>query len=176
MFENNGINYLFDLKSKEMMHLYYAAKNRHGYSIENRDKLIKEIIIMIKPFIEKYDFIIYPQSSNDFLEKIITGLNKTKIMIEKHSIESLLGQIENLKLQKAEKISHMDRISNMNGSFKINALKATQRKKYEDILFKEIEIPSGNGVIIDDSCFSGTTFNAIKGKANVQNCLAIFAK
>ena len=176
MFENNGMNYLFDLKSKEMMHLYYAVKNRHGYSIENRDELIKDIITAIKPSIEKYDFIIYPQSSNDFLEKIIIGLNKTKIMIEKNSIESLLGKIDNLKLQKSEKISHMDRISNMNGSFKINALKATQRKKYEDILFKEIDIPSGNGVIIDDSCFSGTTFNAIKGKTNVQDCLAIFAK
>jgi len=176
MNKNKEFSYLFDLKSKEMMHLYYASKNKHGHIMEDRDVFIKNIVIQIKDFVNEYDFIVYPQSSNDFVESIVLALNKESIIVYKNSIKDILTKIDDLNLQKSEKSSHLERILNMDGAFKINSLKATQRRKYESLLFKKTKVMEGKGIIIDDSCFSGTTFNAIKLATGVNDCLAIFAK
>lgn len=88
----------------------------------------------------------------------------------------ILDITNNMKLQKMEKNSHMERIKNMGETFKINALKATQRNKYIPYLFKPATIPEGKGIIIDDSLFSGTTFRALENITGIKDYFAIFSK
>lgn len=176
MNKNKEFSYVFDLKSKRNDAFVLCIKNKHGHIMEDRDIFIKNIVNEIKDFVNEYDFIVYPQSSNDFVESVVIALNKNSIIVYKNSIEDILNNIDGLNLQKSEKNSHLERISNMDGAFKINSLKATQRRKYESLLFKKTKIMEGKGLIIDDSCFSGTTFNAIKLATGVTDCLAIFAK
>jgi len=175
---NNGVHYLFDLKSKESMHLYYAVKNRHGHVLDNREEFINQVIDNIKIFIEKYDFVVFPESSSDFIEKIVLGCNVRYIKVAKNSLECIKEKSQDFNLQKAERSSHNERISNMQISFKINAMKATQRLKYKDVLFQKIDkqLLTGKGLIIDDSHFSGTTFSALMDATNIKDCLAIFSK
>lgn len=94
----------------------------------------------------------------------------------KNDIETLFNITNSMKLQKMEKHSHLERIKNMGETFKINALKATQRSKYEPYLFKPIDIPKGKGIIMDDSLFSGTTFRALENITGIKNWFAIFSK
>lgn len=176
IYKNEKTSYLYDLKSREGMHLYYSVKERHGHFLEDRELFIQNTANLLKEEIEKYDFIVYPESSNLFLETLVAFFNIPSIKVYKNSIENILEKVDTLNLQKSEKESHLERIGNMNQSFKINSLKATQRRKYKELLFQETTIPEGNGVILDDSHFSGTTFDALIAVTGVKDCIAIFAK
>jgi hypothetical protein len=176
MLNNGFVHHLFDLKTKDMMHIYYAAKNRHGRSLDDREAFIAQVIHQLHEHVTGYDFVVCPQSSSDLIERIVTGIGAPFIIVEKNSIEYLRAKVDSLGLQRAEKGSHLERISNMEDSFKINSLKATQRVKYEDFLFKKTDVPQGVGLIFDDSCFSGTTFRALRSATGATSFLSIFAK
>lgn len=157
---------------------YHKAKERFGQTIENRDEFIKNISFTIKKYLNDndYDFIIYPESSSDFIEKIVNLTGIPSIKVYKNDIDVILNITNSMKLQKMERWSHIERIKNMGKTFKINALKATQRNKYEPYLFKPVSIPDGKGIIIDDSLFSGTTFRALEKVSGIKNWFAIFSK
>lgn len=173
---SNDIHYLIDLKSKEAMNLYYGCKLRHGKTIPDRDGFINQVAGEIKAFTDAFDFIVFPQSSSDFIQRVAVAQGKPCITVEKNDVAFLLALVDGLGLQKAERASHVARIGEMGESFKINALKATQRDKYEPHLFKPVVVPEGRGLIIDDSCFSGTTVRALRAATGVHAFLAIFAK
>ncbi|MEG0870533.1 MAG: hypothetical protein RSD49_01695 [Hafnia sp.] len=172
----NGINYLIDLKSKESMNLYYGCKLRHGKTLSDRDAFIQQVIRDIKSFTAAYDFIVYPESSSDFIQRVVSGQEKPRVVVSKNDVQYLLALVDGMNLQKAERASHIARIGEMGSSFKINAMKATQRDKYEPHLFKPANVPEGRGLIVDDSCFSGTTVRALRTATGVHDYLAIFAK
>lgn len=171
-----GIEHLIDLKSKENMHLYYGLKNRFEYHVENREAVISQIAQKLLPCVQDYDFIVYPQSSSDFLKKVVSQLEKTIVEIEKSSMQEVMVFMANLPLQKKERQSHLERLELMGESVKINKFKASQRVKYEAVLFKKTTLPAGKGLIVDDSCFSGTTYRALKEVAKNCDYIAIFAK
>lgn len=98
--ENNKMNFLYDLKSKENMHLYYAFKGRFDYAVEDKDQKIKLIQDSIKDLINIYDFIVYPESSSKFIEEVIEVFEIKKIKVKKSSIESAIKYFEILNLQK----------------------------------------------------------------------------
>lgn len=168
--------YLIDLKNVEGMHLYYSMKERFEYRVENRDNTIFEIAQSIQDYVNTFQTILIPQSSSDFLQKLLVALNKEYITIQKTPIPQVIEFTETLNLQKKERLSHLERIESMGDYFKINLMKATQRVKYEPILFQNIENLPSSGLIIDDSCFSGTTYRALKHIAPNYQYLAIFAK
>lgn len=168
--------YLIDLKTIEGMHLYYSMKERFEYRVDNRDEIIAEMAHSIQAYVNTFDSIIIPQSSSDFLSKLLQFLDKPYITIQKTSIQDVIEFTNSLNLQKKEKLSHLERIHTMGDNFKINLMKATQRVKYEPILFKNVENLPTKGLIIDDSCFSGTTYRALKNIAPNYQYLAIFAK
>lgn len=174
--ENNRMNFLYDLKSKENMHLYYAFKGRFDYTIEDKAQKIKLIQDSIKDFLNKYDFIVYPESSSKFIEEVIEVFEIKKIKVNKRSIESAIKYFEGLKLQKKERESHLEKLMSMKDVFQINKMKATQRNKYESIIFEDVNLPEGKGLLIDDSYFSGTTYRGLIEKTGEMDFLAIFAK
>ena len=170
-------SYLFDLNTREGMRLYYACKERFGESLENRSEFILKIINEIKENFKTKKTVLIPESSNDFIEKIASGLGKEVIIIRKNSKEKILENIDSLNLQKKEKNSHLQRISEMKGAFKINSLKANPRRKYQNLLFEKVEIIDPNtSIILDDSCFSGTTKNALIEATGVSDFFFIFSK
>lgn len=172
----NDFSYLIDLKSREAMNTYYGCKLRHGKTIEDREGFIREVADSIKSFTAGYDFIAFPESSSDFIERVVGAQGKPHIVVAKNDVPYLLGLVDSMNLQRAERASHIERISEMGESFKINAMKATQRNKYEPHLFKQTEMSVGKGLIIDDSCFSGTTLRALRAATGLHDYLAIFAK
>lgn len=175
--EKISVNYLYDLKSKENMRLYYACKERFGETLPDREAFISQVTNELKEKLSGFSTIVIPQSSNDFIFRIASGLKKHLIIVKKNSIEKIIEEIPSLKLQKKEKDSHFERITQMQGSFKINALKANQRKKYQYILFEKIEVPEKEtSIILDDSCFSGTTKEALSQATGVSNFMFIFSK
>ncbi len=134
--------------------------------------------MVIKKYLHdnQYDYIVYPESSSDFIENIVLMTGVQAIKAYKNDIDVIKNITNSMNLQKMERASHLERIQNMGDTFKINALKATQRNKYEPYLFKPITIPVGKGIIIDDSLFSGTTFRALENVTGIKNWFAIFSK
>lgn len=170
------INYLIDLKSKEAMNTYYGCKQRHGKTLDDRDAFIHQVSEGIRSFTAAFDFIVYPESSSDFIRRVVEEQRKPYVIVRKNDVLHLLSLVEGMNLQKAERASHISRIQEMGGAFKINSLKATQRDKYEPHLFEATAMPEGRGLIVDDSCFSGTTLRALRAATGVHDYLAIFAK
>lgn len=170
-------NFLYSLKTKENMHLYYSCKERFSYSLDNRDEFIKKTINTLKPFLEFYNTIIIPESSNSFILEIAKGLNKHIVIVKKREKEKILEQIDSLNLQKKEKTAHLERIKEMGEVFKINSLKSNQRRKYQYLLFEKVFISEPEkSVILDDSNFSGTTLKALVEATGVKNSFFVFSK
>ena len=94
---------------------YHKAKERFGQTIENRDEFIKNISFTIKKYLNDndYDFIIYPESSSDFIEKIVNLTGIPSIKVYKNDIDVILNITNSMKLQKMERGSHIERIKNM---------------------------------------------------------------
>ena len=168
--------YLIDLKSKENMQLYHSVKGRFDYKIDNKNEFIKETQEKLKCFLSDYDFVIYPESSSTFIDDILSVIDIEKLKVKKRSIKSVLMFFEKLNLQKKEKESHLERLLNMGDVFKINHMKANQRLKYENVIFEDIQIPEGRGIIVDDSYFSGTTYRGLISITGNMDFLAIFSK
>lgn len=175
-------HYFFDLNQKANMHLYYAVKNRfeHRISEEKKGLLVTDLANAILKFCtdNEYDNIIIPESSQTFIEDIVNKTGITYLVLKKNTKEYILNQIDTLSLQKKEKENHILRINGMGSSFKINHLKANQRRKYFELIFQKPDIlsVSKKSLIIDDSYFSGITVAAIKNTLPVKNHLSIFAK
>lgn len=158
------------------MHTYYSFKERFEYRFEDRDKEIALLASKVQPILAEFDFIAYPQSSSNFLKKLVEYLKVQSIEILKTPFTEIVDYIKSLPLQKKEKQSHLERLEQMGVAVKINGFKASQRDKYIPILFKRVELPADKGLILDDSCFSGTTMKALKSVAPECEYLAIFAK
>ena len=163
----------YDLKDRENMILYFSLKNKHGYSLQNRDEVLDRISSELD--LSMYDCIIIPQSTSDFLKQICLRQNKKYLVLQKNSIEYFKELAKTLGLQRAELKSHLDRMDEMGDNFRINLLKAQQRKRYIPYLFKSISTPD-NSVLLDDSNFSGSTREAMRYSTGVYDYIPIFSK
>lgn len=171
-----NIYYLIDLKSKDNMIIYHSLKERFDYCLSNKEEFENNIFNDIKDFIGQYDFIVYPESSSKFIENIVKKFEIKKIKVNKRKINEVIKFCENLNLQKKEKESHLERLHKMKDVFKINQMKANQRLKYESVIFEDVTIPKGKGIIIDDSLFSGTTYRGLISVVGKLDFLSIFSK
>ncbi len=149
----------YDLKLRENMILYFSLKNKHGYSLPNRDEVLDRISLELD--LSTYSSIIIPESTSDFLEQLCIRQKKKYYILQKNNIEYFRKLAGTLGLQRAELKSHLDRMDEMGDNFRINLLKATQRKRYIPYLFKNI-VPEPNSILLDDSNFSGSTKEAMK--------------
>lgn len=163
----------YDLKDRENMILYFSLKNKYGYSLKNRDEVLDRISFELD--LSSYDCVIIPQSTSDFLEQICLRQNKKYLILEKNDLQYFKELACTLGLQKAELKSHLDRMNEMGDNFRINLLKATQRKRYIPYLFKTISVPE-NSILLDDSNFSGSTQEAMKISTGISNYISIFSK
>ncbi|AQW88661.1 hypothetical protein pEaSNUABM50_00134 [Erwinia phage pEa_SNUABM_50] len=164
-----------DLKERENMILYFSLKNKHGYSLDNYDEVLEQLISDLKPKVQQYYAIIIPESSSPFLEDVVKRCGKPYIIVKKNNIQYFKDLAPTLGLQKAELKSHLSRMDDMGESFKINMLKATQRDKYIESLFCTTISPN-NSIIIDDSNFSGSTKKALQFSTGCSEYLPIFTK
>lgn len=167
------MKYLISL-DRDSKKLYFAVKERYGEKLEDRELFINDIVSRLKEPLSKFENIIIPESSNDFIYKVANKLGKNVILVKKTTKDDILKIVETLSFQKSEKESHLDRIIKMNGSFRIKEMKANQRKRYEEFLFEKTDVPE-NSVILDDSCFSGTTFRALEYATKCKKFFAIFS-
>lgn len=167
---------IYSLQSKEGMHLYYSAKERFDRFLNDRENFILQTAKILKERIKDYDNVIIPESSNNFIESVIKNTGKPYIIIKKNNLDYIISNISTLGLQKKEAESHLQRMSLMGETFKINSLKSNQRRKYLSLLFNKTIVLGNNNIIIDDSCFSGTTINAIKEATGCKTALCIFSK
>lgn len=155
------------------MILYFSLKNKHGYSLPNRNEVLDKIVSELD--LSYYECIIIPESTSDFLEQICIRLKKKYIVLEKNDIEYFKELVKTLGLQRAELKSHIDRMDEMGDNFRINLLKAQQRKRYIPYLFKTTLVPK-NSVLLDDSNFTGCTKAAMRYSTGVYNYIPIFSK
>lgn len=158
------------------MHLYYGMKEKFEYTVENRDEVLKNIQDALMPLAADYDYVVMPESSSSFLGEVIGSLGLPVTKVQKNSLEAVKAFSDTLPLQKKERQAHHERFLEMGDVLKINKMKASQRIKYESVLFAPVSLPTGRGIIIDDSHFSGTTYRALKAIAPDCDFLAIFAK
>lgn len=165
---------IYDLKIRENMILYFSLKEKHGYSLPNRDEMISIISLELENKIYQYDHIFIPESSSDFLYKVVELTGKSFSVVFKNDKEYIKSKIPEFNLQKAERISHEKEIEFMDG-FKINELKANHRKHYIPHLFKTQQSVN-NSIIVDDSNFSGCTRQALIKSTGTTNYIAIFSK
>lgn len=166
----------FDLTKRENMLLYFSLKEKYGYSLgDKRDTMIHTISCALEPYVEKKSTIIIPESSSDFVLKVVQRLGKEVRIAKKHDIQYFKDLAPTLGLQKAELRSHLERMEEMGSTFKINMLKATQRNKYIEHLFERTVVKQ-NSIIIDDSNFSGSTRDALMYCTKIQCYIPIFSK
>lgn len=166
---------IYSLKSAENMRLYHSVKERFDYKMTDRENFISETAKKVLYVIKQYDHIFIPESSSDFILNIVKQTRKNFTIVSKKSITEIENSIPTLNLQKKEKESVLNRITEMNGVFKINKLKSNQRRKFEDLLFNEVE-PRENSIILDDSLFSGVTLRAMSKATRCQTALCVFSK
>lgn len=171
----NLIGSVYNLNSRDGMHLYYAVKERFGRKLDNREQFIKDTADKLKPLLIGYSNIVIPESSNDFIEEVIKNTGIRYVVIKKNSIDTIKNHVNSMNLQKKERETHLHRIEEMGSTFKINALKANQRKKYMNILFEKQDVKD-NSIIVDDSFFSGTTLTALELVTGCEDGICIFSK
>jgi hypothetical protein len=166
----------FDLTKRENMLLYFALKEKYGYSLgENRNTMIHTISCAFRPYVKKKSTIIIPESSSDFVLKVVQLLDRDIRIAKKNDIQYFKDLAPTLGLQKAELRSHLSRMEEMGSTFKINMLKATQRDKYIKHLFERTVVKQ-NSIIIDDSNFSGSTRDALIYCTKINSYVPIFSK
>lgn len=170
------IKYIIDLKEKDNLRKYYALKDRFEEKIENRERFIIEVAEKIILLTNNYEHIVIPESSCSFVEDVVKLTNKKYTILKKNSKDYLFNILMNLNIQKKERESHIERFKDMGNSFKINKLKANQRKRYINDLFENVNFEDEKSIIIDDSCFTGTTFLAMKKSTNIEDAIFIFSK
>lgn len=160
------------------MHLYYSVKNRFGRTLTNRSEFIEKTSNMLKEALpSNIEHIVIPESSNSFIEEVVSLTGLKYSIIQKNNIEFIVSHIDELNLQKKEKLSHLSKIEKMGKNFKINELKANQRRKYLHLLFEKRDfLDIEKSIIVDDSFFSGTTYEALKFSTGISNFFFIFSK
>lgn len=163
----------YDLKERENMILYFSLKNKNGYSLLNRNEVLDKISTELD--LGDYECIIIPESTSDFLEQICIRTNRDYKILQKNSLEYFKELAKTLGLQRAELKSHLDRMDEMGDNFRINLLKAQQRKRYIPYLFKTISAPT-NSVLLDDSNFTGCTREAMRYSTGVFDYIPLFSK
>lgn len=176
------IEYLFDIKDKENLINYFKFKNKHDYFFSEEE--LNEFLILVKKEILKlnnnnnFDLVLIPQSSNVNLKKLALIISKNIVIIEKNSISYIKEKINEQNLQKAEKLALMKSIDEMNQDLKMAEIKANQRKRFEKILYKEVEVKeNSNTLLLDDGLFSGYTMKALENSCkNINKKIVLFSK
>jgi hypothetical protein len=158
-------SYLYDTKIRENLNLYFSFKDKYEYALtEKKLNFIKE---KLKSNVDKYDLIVYPETKGAYLKEIALYLSKEIICIPKNTIVDIKEQVSKQQMMKSEKSSLMLAIDNMDNSFQINKIKANQRKRFINILFKKTTLDKSKKILFfDDSIFGGMTFTALLNSIN----------
>lgn len=78
----------FDLTKRENMLLYFSLKEKYGYSLgDKRDTMIHTISCALEPYVEKKSTIIIPESSSDFVLKVVQRFGKEVRIAKKNDIQ-----------------------------------------------------------------------------------------
>lgn len=163
---------VYDLNVKDNLNLYFSIKLKHNLSISESDYeiILKDIQLYVDKF-DDYDYIIYPESSRNFVKDVVNLFDKNiiKIQLEKNDKHTILANILKLKLNKMELKSQINRINKMD-KFKINAIKSNKRNIYIPYIFKhsERDFKGAKVLIVDDSMFTQNTIKAILNSLNLN--------
>lgn len=178
-------NYLFDLTDRELQVNYFKMKNKHDFSFTDAEKLKfnDDIMIRIKlgGYIDNIDTILIPETSNILFTDLVFSLGKDVVILKKRTISELKFCLDYNFMQKSERHKLYASMDSMD-SIKLANIAGNHRKYFIDILFY---IPlnikpnvGGNCLFMDDSLFSGVTYQAAANVISplVLDSLFLFSK
>lgn len=173
---------LKDIKNKDMLNQYFKFKEKYDYKFSQSelDVFLEEVSKKILSINENIPFqtVFIPETGNKNLIKLAKLITKNVIIVNKKSKNEIIQELNQQKFQKKEKESLMNSLEKMS-TIKMADIKGNQRKRFVDILFNDIEedMSFENTLLLDDSAFSGFTYQALKNKIpNVEKEVVIFSK
>ena len=162
-------SYLYSTKDRNILEEYFKLKHKYDYVLT--DEEYKKLESEVAQAFGQYDVVIHPETSGKHLNKLAKALGKEVICIAKNDKETIKTLVQEQKMMKSERISLLNSIDEMEGSFQINKVKGNQRKRFKDILFKEKDLSHLSDkrvLLLDDSVFSGATLIALKNFLNIE--------
>lgn len=178
--EKNNIEfkYLFSTKDRNQIEKYFKMKKKYEYKFDEQEE--KEFIDDVVKTIGTYDIVIHPQTSGYLLNDIAKRIGSKVIEIKKNNKSFIREKLLEQNFMKLEKETLLNTIDKMDSDFKINLIKGNQRKRFINILFKDLDqdIEENKSILLlDDSIFSGETFLAMCDKIKIKtDKIVLFSK
>lgn len=173
---------LKDIKNKDILEQYFKFKEKYDYKFSKSElevfleEIYKKILSINKNI--PYQRVFIPETGNKNLIKLAKLLTENVVIVNKKNKNEIIQELNKQKFQKKEKESLMDSLEKMS-TIKMADIKGNQRKRFVDILFNNIheDVSFKNSLLLDDSAFSGFTYQALKNKLpNVEKEIVIFSK
>ena len=164
---NIPVHYFFNMKDRDMFVQYKTSKDTGICSTE-----LKQMVSdYIKSLCSGMTIVIPESSSNMLIDSL--GNNHFSI-IRKNSWSDILDCLKQDKtIQKSQLKSIVNNMDPNNP--KISSLKANQRAVVSKYIFDTSSIPDGKYVLIDDSCFTGSTLSILADQIKPDNILVLYA-
>lgn len=161
--------YLYSTKDRDNLEQYFKLKEKYDYTLSNDE--LEALKNDVKAF-GHYDVVLHPETTGKYLHILAAELGEEVVCIQKNDKETIKSLVSEQKMMKAERNSLMACIDNdMAESFQINKVKGNQRKRFKDILFKQVDLSQYKDkkvLLLDDSVFSGETLVALKEFVNID--------
>lgn len=162
--------YLFEANHASLP-LYFALKDKHGYSLANREAFVEAVRAVVTRAAQRYSQVIYPQSRFPFLADLVAQLPNSVELVKRSKAAIIELAQESARWSRLERQSQARSWAEMGDTFAINLVKSNQRKHYVPYLFEPVEIPLGHRVLLlDDFIMSGNTIAAGKAALGVAEC------
>lgn len=162
-------SYLYSTKDRDNLEQYFKLKEKYDYTLSNDE--LESLKNDVKAF-GHYDVVLHPETTGKYLHILAAELGDKVVCIEKNDKETIKTLVAEQKMMKAERNSLMACIENdMGSSFQINKIKGNQRKRFKNILFKDVDLSLYAGkkvLLLDDSVFSGETLIALKEFVKIE--------
>lgn len=162
-----------------MLNLYFSLKHRSYASMLSEDEyngIVDKIISDLDlDYFKKFNLILIPRSSSNFIEDIVKKTGIDYKIIEKNPKKYFLDNLKVIGFSKQEFESQVNRINKMGHDFQLNKIKSNQRVKYTPYLFKKIDLDKDLKILfMDDSSFTGATEEAVRTIFNISDSFFIF--
>jgi hypothetical protein len=154
--------------------IYFALKGKHGYQLENREKLVFDIQRIVAIQASQHDYVVFPQSRFPFLREVTSGLANCVELRKRSKLEVCQRAQESAKWGREARVSQELAWAEMGETFIINKIKSNQRKHYVPYLFEPMSLPeTANVLLLDDFIMSGNTLSAMRAAIGASNVIAL---
>lgn len=164
-----SINYMYSLKDRCNVDLYFKMKSKHGFGFlpDEKGEFIEGILGELQSM--QFDRVVIPESSNEVLNLIASKSSADVSVLKKRGGLAIVEDLKQLKLQKAQMLKLVKLLGDAS-TVKFGGLPANLRGIISPYLFEPLPIPSDQKVLyLDDSSFTGYTLLAAKHAIQSDN-------